>query len=235
MAFGFPHLHLATTTSTNAVAKRLAQQGAPEGMVVSADFQTAGRGRQGRSWWARPGEAVLASLLLRQVPPLVTLRAAVAIREALGKAVLIKWPNDLVLRRADGRWGKVCGILGEADPHGRFAVIGFGINVAGDPNAAPPALQDRFAALGLPPSQRQQLLAAAVASIEVWLGRPAEEVVAAFREADYLFGRQVAAQQSGRLLQGRAVGIDGEGALLLETAVEGLVALSGGEVHLLEG
>src|SRR5579875_1519573 len=155
------------------------ERGARHGLLVSADFQSAGRGRQGRSWWARPGEAILASLLLRPVPPLATLRAAVAIREAIGGRAQIKWPNDLLLPLPAGGWGKVCGILGEEDRQGRFAVLGFGINVAADPRRAPAGLQGRVATLGPPAAERGRLLAAVLAALERWLAAPKEQVIAA--------------------------------------------------------
>lgn len=233
MSLGNPHLHLATTASTNSLARRLGERGAPHGLLVSADFQSAGRGRQGRSWWARPGEAILASLLLRPVPPLATLRAAVAIREAIGGRAQIKWPNDLLLPLPAGGWGKVCGILGEEDRQGRFAVLGFGINVAADPRRAPPELQGRVATLGLPAAERGRLLAAVLAALERWLAAPKEQVIAALQAADHLRGRRLEVALGQRRLEGRAVGIGDEGYLLLALDDGRVVPLTGGEVHVI--
>lgn len=137
--------------STNAAALSMAREGAPEGTVVLADMQTAGRGRRGRSWFSPPGCGIFLSILLR--PPLpaerlsqLTLAAAVAVREAIIETIKrtggseqiedpaqrykIKWPNDIV---AGGR--KICGILTETvieDMQVSGAVIGIGINVNTD-------------------------------------------------------------------------------------------------------
>jgi BirA family biotin operon repressor/biotin-[acetyl-CoA-carboxylase] ligase len=142
------------TGSTNADAMALVRDGAPEGVVLVADHQTAGRGRAGRSWSAPPGSSLLVSILLR--PPaavydLCTMAVAVAAAEAIdevaGVAPRLKWPNDLVWP-GDGSAPdrKLSGILAEADsPAGVTAssgwrdpgpderigvVVGIGINVA---------------------------------------------------------------------------------------------------------
>jgi len=106
---GHPRLHLRRTDSTNDRARALAAAGAPHGALVTAAEQTAGRGRQGRTWTAPPGRALLLSLVLRvDAPALVPLQAGVAVAEAVGDAARIKWPNDV---HVDGR--KVAGILVE--------------------------------------------------------------------------------------------------------------------------
>jgi BirA family biotin operon repressor/biotin-[acetyl-CoA-carboxylase] ligase len=106
-ALGRPRLHLRATTSTNDRARALAQEGAPHGTLVTAGEQHAGRGRQGRTWSAPPGRALLLSLVLRDPPLLPPLAAAVAVAEVAGLG-MIKWPNDVLV---DGR--KVAGILAE--------------------------------------------------------------------------------------------------------------------------
>jgi BirA family biotin operon repressor/biotin-[acetyl-CoA-carboxylase] ligase len=125
-----------TVDSTNRLALELAQRGAPEGTVVLADRQTAGRGRLQRSWQSPPGCNLYLSIILRPaIPPReasqITLLAGVAVTEAISavcpELVGIKWPNDLLI---GGR--KVCGILTET----RMAkdvidsvVVGIGLNV----------------------------------------------------------------------------------------------------------
>src|SRR4051812_20503087 len=121
---GAPHVHHRVTDSTNARACELAAAGAPHGTLVTADSQTAGRGRQGRSWVAAPGDALLMSLLVRRVDPLLPLAAAVAVCDSLPVGALIKWPNDIWI---SGR--KVAGILLEGRPQEGWAVIGIGLNV----------------------------------------------------------------------------------------------------------
>jgi len=106
--FGRELVYLPRTGSTNDVAGKLAAQGAPEGTVVLADEQVAGRGRMGRRWLAPPGTCLLLSILFRpDLPPaqaqrltmLCSLAAADAVEQASGLHVDIKWPNDLVVRR----------------------------------------------------------------------------------------------------------------------------------------
>ena len=123
--------------STNDVARELASSGASEGVGVLAFEQTAGRGRQGRSWISAGGEGLYLSIVLRhrvkaREAPVITLAAAVAVAEALisdiGVAADIKWPNDVLAR---GR--KICGILVESATEGeqlQYAVLGIGLNIS---------------------------------------------------------------------------------------------------------
>lgn len=124
------------TDSTNTRAKALAEEGAPEGTMIVAERQNAGKGRRGRSWSSPPGSGIFMSLVLRpDIAPsqasMVTLAAAAAvargIRRATGVQAMIKWPNDLVL---SGK--KLCGILTEMTTEMesiQYAVVGIGINV----------------------------------------------------------------------------------------------------------
>ena len=90
-------------------ARELADEGAGHGTLVTADEQTAGRGRQGRTWVTPPGVAVAASLVLREFDDLLPLRAGLAVADVAGPDALVKWPNDVWL---NGR--KVAGILAES-------------------------------------------------------------------------------------------------------------------------
>jgi len=148
----------ASTGSTNADALALARDGAPEGVVVVADHQSAGRGRRDRRWVAPPGGSLLLSVLLRPpagVAGAVSMATAVAMAEAVehvaevdearGVAVGVKWPNDLVVATPEGE-RKLAGLLAEADwpagstisggyrapaAHDRaVVVVGVGVNVA---------------------------------------------------------------------------------------------------------
>lgn len=118
--------HVTETGSTNTDVMELARQGEPEGVVLVADYQTAGRGRAGRTWTAPPGASLLCTILLRPpapVAPLATFALAMAAAEAVeqvaGFAPGLKWPNDLVVEDAtpDGavRTRKLAGILAEAE------------------------------------------------------------------------------------------------------------------------
>ena len=124
-SLGNPRVHFRLTDSTNARARELASGGAPHGTVVTADEQSAGRGRQGRTWTAPAGRALLCSVVIRDPPRLLPLAAGVAVAEVAGADAQIKWPNDVLL---GGR--KVAGILVEARLQERWAVVGIGLNVA---------------------------------------------------------------------------------------------------------
>jgi BirA family biotin operon repressor/biotin-[acetyl-CoA-carboxylase] ligase len=130
--------------STNDLVKRRAGEGAPEGLLVVADEQTAGRGRMRRTWWAPAGSALLTSLLFRpslspnqaqQLTMLCALAAADAITTTTAQPVDLKWPNDLTVR---GR--KIAGLLTESASKADrldFVVVGLGINVNMDLTDAP--------------------------------------------------------------------------------------------------
>ena len=130
--------YLPETDSTNQQAKRLAEDGAPHGTLVVADMQTAGKGRRGRSWQQKPGEAIAMSIILRpdfapEYASMLTLAAADSVAKGIekvtGMSPMIKWPNDVIVNRR-----KVCGILTEMgmnleDGSIDYVVVGIGINV----------------------------------------------------------------------------------------------------------
>jgi BirA family biotin operon repressor/biotin-[acetyl-CoA-carboxylase] ligase len=208
--------------STNARARDLAGAGAPHGTLVTASAQSAGRGRQGRTWVAEPGRALLCSIVIRDPPPLLPLVAGVAVAEVVGAAARIKWPNDVLV---DGR--KVAGILVEGRPQEGWAVVGIGLNVAPRHSDFPPELQAMAGTLGLDPDAIEPMLNELLGQLEDWIAEPADRVLSAVRERDALLGRPV--RWSGG--SGTGVGIDGEGRLVVETEA-GTVALDSGEVHL---
>ena len=220
--FGSPRAHFRLTDSTNARARELAGRGAPHGTVVTATEQSAGRGRQGRTWSAPAGRALLCSIVIRDPPRLLPLVAGVAVAERIGREALIKWPNDVLV---DGR--KVAGILVEARLQEGWAVVGIGVNVAVAPAAFPPELADRAGTLGLEPDAIEPWLGGLLGSLEVWLGAGAEAVLEAVRARDALLGRPV--RWGGRT--GTGAGIDGDGRLVVRTDA-GAVRLDAGEVHL---
>jgi BirA family biotin operon repressor/biotin-[acetyl-CoA-carboxylase] ligase len=224
-ALGRPRLHLRTTTSTNDRARALAAAGAPHGTLVTAAVQTAGRGRQGRTWSAPAGRALLCSLVLRDpaAAPFLPLVAAIAVAETCGPAARIKWPNDVLL---DGR--KVAGILAEARPQEGWAVVGIGVNVAVDPGDLPPELRATAATLARRPAAVEPFLADLLAALERALALPASAVLEAWRARDALLGREV--RWAGG--HGTAAGLDGAGRLVVRLAGGGRTELDAGEVHL---
>ncbi|HEU4978841.1 MAG TPA: biotin--[acetyl-CoA-carboxylase] ligase, partial [Solirubrobacteraceae bacterium] len=220
---GSPRLHLRSTTSTNDRARHLAAAGAPHGTLVTAGEQSAGRGRQGRTWSAPAGHALLLSLVLRDPPPLLPLLAAVAVAEVAGAGARIKWPNDVLL---DGR--KVAGILAEGRPQQGWAVLGIGLNVAVRVADLPPELHGTAGTLGLAPHDVEPVLAALLEALERALALEQVALLDAYRARDALHGREVA-WAAGR---GRAAGVDGVGRLVVELEGGGRTALDAGEVHL---
>jgi BirA family transcriptional regulator, biotin operon repressor / biotin---[acetyl-CoA-carboxylase] ligase len=212
---GSPRVHLRLTDSTNDRARALAAAGAPHGTLVTADEQTAGRGRQGRAWTAAPRSAVLMSLVLRELRDVLPLAAAVAVCEALPLPATIKWPNDVWVERR-----KVAGILVEGRPQEGWAVLGIGLNVTD----APPL---EHATALRSDIDVEEMLWRLLVSLERWLRSPASDVLAAWRSRDALLGEPVR-WQSG---SGKGAGIDDSGGLLVDTD-SGRVTLQAGEVHL---
>lgn len=239
--FGAPHRHYAQTDSTNNRARELAAAGAPGGTVVTAAEQTAGRGRQGRSWTAPAAKALLYSALLRPLEerhlmlplavPVAVCEAAEALRPGLEAGV--KWPNDVLV---EGR--KLAGVLIEARPRDGWAVIGIGLNLTIAAGEFPPELRETATSVW-PDSDAAVLYAdhsgirnsateALSGRLSRWAGARPDEVLAAWRERDALRGREVAWEDGA----GVAEGVDERGYLLVRLANGDRVALGAGEVHL---
>jgi BirA family transcriptional regulator, biotin operon repressor / biotin---[acetyl-CoA-carboxylase] ligase len=220
---GTPRLHLRTTDSTSTRARELALAGAPHGTLVTAAEQTAGRGRQGRTWSAPPGRALLMSLVLRDPPTLLPLAAAVAVAELCGPQARIKWPNDVLV---EGR--KAAGILVEGRPFEGWAVLGIGLNVAVRPDDLPEELRATATGLGREPADVEPTLTELLAALERRLAEDPETTLDAWRERDALRGREIT-WNGGR---GVAAGVDGSGQLVVELPDGGKTSLGAGEVHL---
>jgi BirA family biotin operon repressor/biotin-[acetyl-CoA-carboxylase] ligase len=225
---GLPRLHLRRVDSTNLRARALAAAGAPHGTLVTASAQTAGRGRHGRSWSAPAGSALLASLIVREPPPLLSLAAGVAVAavaERLDRErrrAAVKWPNDVLL---DGR--KVAGILVEGRPQAGWAVLGIGLNVAVELDALEPELGARAATLGRPAGDRERALDELLAELARVLVLEPEAVLDELRGRDALHGRPVGWARG----EGIGAGIDVDGRLRVAVG-DRIVALDAGEVHL---
>jgi BirA family biotin operon repressor/biotin-[acetyl-CoA-carboxylase] ligase len=223
---GRPRVHHRLTDSTNERARALAETGAPHGTVVTADEQTAGRGRQGRSWMAAPGEALLLSALVRPLSSrhaLLPLAAALAVSEtaeALADvSCQIKWPNDVWIDRR-----KLSGILVEARPAANWAVVGIGLNTG--VGEFPDEIREIATTLDL--ARPDQALAPLLAALGRWEAAEEPEVLAAWRPRDALLGTEI--RWDGG--EGVARGVDETGSLRVEKADGELVTLGAGEVHL---
>lgn len=221
-----PRRHYRVTDSTNARLRTLAARAVPHGTVVTADEQTAGRGRQGRTWVSPPGSALLCSVLIRRLTdsPLLPLAVPVAVCEAIEAVApvrcAVKWPNDVWI---DGR--KVCGVLIEARPGEGWAAAGIGVNL--DPEALDPGLGERATAVGHGVG-RERLLGVLLTALQRRVAPGATEaVLAAFAERDGLRGREVRWHGGS----GTAAGIDDNGRLRVETG-ETITNINAGEVHL---
>ena len=226
------------TTSTNADLLALARSGAPEGVVLVADHQTAGRGRLDRTWEAPPGASLLTSILLRPSDPprslavdqlhlvanAVGIAAAVAARRVSGAEVDLKWPNDLVISTADGV-RKVSGILAESilsDGRVDALVVGIGINVNW-PADLPPDLADIAIALNHAAGRavdRLELLGELLAE----LGRCYASLASAdgraallgeYRSLSATIGSRVRVELPGETFEGDAIDLTAEGHLLV--------------------
>jgi BirA family biotin operon repressor/biotin-[acetyl-CoA-carboxylase] ligase len=218
--------------STNDVARELAAQGAPEGTLVIADEQTAGKGRLGRRWLAPPGTSLLMSLLFRprslapsqaqRLTMICSLAVVEAIEALTGLSAAIKWPNDIVVQGKKA--GGILTELGATSERLDHAVVGLGLNVNLDFGAAEPMGE----------------LAATATSLSQELGREVSRLALLWRilenvESRYqrlgagelphdewasrlitLHNRVVVDTPQG-VVEGWAEGVDADGALILRT------------------
>ena len=217
---GRPRLHLRSIGSTNARARELAQAGAPHGTAVTADEQTAGRGRQGRGWATPPGSALAVSLVIRDPDPLLSLRAGLAVADLAGAGARVKWPNDVLV---DGR--KVAGVLVEGHLQEGWAVLGIGVNAALDLAVLPEELRGTAGTLGLDPADLPRALETLLAALEARLAEPPPATLEALRDRDALAGRAVRWEGG----EGTGAGIAEDGALLVRGADGTLHRLAAGD------
>jgi len=233
------------TGSTNQDLLARAHDGAPEGLVLAAEEQLAGRGRQGRNWQSLPGAALTFSVLLRPgaVPPVVRgwlpllagLATATAVGTIAGIDLRLKWPNDVLI---DG--AKLAGILAEQSDGA--VVVGTGLNVLGRPGELPVPTATSLEQHGgsLAGFDRTGLLAEILAELagayQSWRetnGDPdASGLRTAYLERCDTIGRPVSVSlPGGKLLTGIAAGVDGFGCLQVASGTAaGLVAVSAGDV-----
>lgn len=231
--------HHEQTGSTNDLALDAVRDRVPPGLVVTADRQTAGRGRRGRTWEDRPDGASLAASVtipaLAEHRTLVPLVAGVALADALrrlGLRAALKWPNDVLLELPDRSLRKVAGILAEALPEG--IVIGTGVNI--DFRGLEPVDGATSVAEVLGRDvDRWVLLQGYLRSLESWF-RDLEatgpvRLLASYRQRCATLGQDVTATVVDGPVQGRAVDLTDEGALVIELPDGTRVEVTSGEVH----
>ena len=230
--FGHPVHYFSETGSTNDVAGRLAEAGAPEGTTVIASAQTAGRGRLGREWFSPADAGLYVSLVCRTLAaaPYLTLAGGVAvadgIRVSTGLPVEIKWPNDVVVpdNRGSVRRRKLAGILAEASSDARglqYVVLGFGVNLR--PSAYPPAIAARASSLETElgrPVDAALLLAGILETLashfRALSAGKSQDLLARWRElAPSALGASVVCETAGGRQRGVTAGIGDDGALLV--------------------
>lgn len=241
---GIPIEFRRSLASTNDEVLRRAADGAPEGLVIATDEQTAGRGRQGRTWWDAPGRSLLFSVLLRPgIPlarfPLLGMAMACAMSEAgsaiTGEPLAVKWPNDVLHA---GR--KLCGILAESRPGaaGHVLVVGAGINVNQEAGDFPDELRSRATSLrvawGGRELDREDVLAAVLERFERYRGVAALDGPEALREAILPSlpqpGTRIAVQTPEGRVEGTVEAILATGALLIQDATGARFPVVAGEI-----
>ena len=228
--------HFAEIDSTNDEAKRQAAAGARDGLVIWADRQTAGHGRQGRAWQSPPGN-LYCSILLRPDRPavevaLLSFAAALAVCDIVPRPLQprCKWPNDVLV---GGR--KIAGILLESEAAGAsvaWLVIGIGVNIASYPaDTEIPATS--LAALVAAPSSPGTVLEALCARFlhwhGVWLTHGFTPLRDAWLDRAEGLGGEIRVRYAHTETRGRFVDLDASGALVLENA-DGRRHISAGAV-----
>ncbi|WP_246701704.1 biotin--[acetyl-CoA-carboxylase] ligase [Rhizobium terricola] len=238
----FRHEALGAVASTNSECLARARAGDRGFLWITADSQTGGRGRRGRSWASEPGNLYASLLLIDPAPmerlPSLPLAVALAVHSAV-RAVLpldappleVKWPNDILIGRR-----KTCGILleGERLPDGRQAlVIGIGINIKVKPDeTAYPvtSLADHGAAVS-PQELFSHLFAAMADILAIWdQGRGVTKVAELWRRVACGIGEKITVNLPDRSISGYFSGIDDKGMLILDRGEDGRMAIAAGDV-----
>jgi BirA family biotin operon repressor/biotin-[acetyl-CoA-carboxylase] ligase len=243
-SFGRRMYYLDSVDSTNRLARDLARAGEPDGTVVIADFQTAGRGRHERHWFSPRGTNLTFSLILKtdrrlaDVLP-ITLAFSLAIAEALaeriGADVGVKWPNDVVTPS-----GKLCGILSESSTRaGRtaFVIVGVGVNVNMEPEQfsgdAPVASCSSLSGVT---HERREVLADLLGRLERTRNAFLQEGFAGMAERYaarlMLVGKEVSSQRGSDAVAGRVVGVSPDGGLVIRADGGEAITLYDGELKL---
>lgn len=244
---GSQHLAYGRVSSTNDLALMLAREGGPDGLVVTAEEQWAGRGRLGRSWHSPAGSGLWVSIVLRPDLPIAraqaltflgAVAAAAAIRARHRLAVHLKWPNDLLL---NGR--KLGGVLVESGAEGpliRYAVIGIGLNVNLSAEDFPPALREIGTSIRAATGRKADRAALLRRLLEEldrrYLGLRKDGPLPLIREARSLMdmtGRIVRVQTPDGVREGTVRGMDDDGALMIRLPSGSVERLLAGDVQIL--
>ncbi len=215
--------------STNLCAKTLAGSGAEEGTVIITEFQTAGRGRLGRTWQAEAEKNLLFSVIIRPkleinkiglLPFFAAVGVAQALETVTGIRFECKWPNDVLLNEK-----KCCGILLESSFQNNvldYAVIGIGVNV--NQKAFDVEIKERATSLSQECGRefdRRELFHRIMTSLELLYSEVKNgnfiKTLNEWRVRTTIFGKQITISQAGELLNGRAIALSADGGLVIAT------------------
>lgn len=237
-------VYLSEVGSTNEEAKKLAGEGAPEGIVVIAERQTRGKGRLSRTW-VSPGGGIWLSLILRpkiapsEAPKIALLAGLVAAKaiSQLGLNARLKWPNDVLINER-----KVCGVLTEADAElekVNYLIVGIGINANFEPELFPSEFRSAATTirreLGMEISRVelvQRLLEELEREYEIFNRGEFSAILEEWKKLSATIGARVRVITSGRTIDGVAEDLDEDGALLVNTGEKIERIITGDCVHL---
>lgn len=241
---GFTIRVVAATESTNADLVAAAAADAPEGTVLVAELQEAGRGRLGRTWTSPARAGLTFSVLLRPpapsgwLPLLTGLALAVALHERCGLEVGLKWPNDVTVLADDGAERKLAGILAEATPSGAV-VVGIGLNVTTreEEFLGLPAGTIRptsLALAGARTTDRETVLKAVLRALArtyaSWRADPLA-LAPSYRSVCSTLGRAVRVElPGGGVVEGTATSVDDDGRLVVREASGQVSRFGAGDV-----
>ena len=246
---GFKTYVFDEVSSTSAVLRGLAEIGAPDGTVVLAEGQHAGRARLGKSWFSPPGVNLYASVLFRRAMtvaevPVFSFIASLALTDAIraeGVPAVIKWPNDVLVDRR-----KIAGSLvtcAVADDVLEYVILGVGVNLNVDRDALGAALGAEAArATSLSetcgrPIDRNAFTAAFLNFLEQWAdtyaARGADAIRSAWERRDVLIGRLVEIREPGATYRAEVLEISRDGRLIVEDAQGARRELLAGEITIL--
>ena len=230
--------------STNDYLKKLAAEGAPHGTVALSDHQTGGHGRRGRSFLSPPGVGLYLSILLRpECPPTrlmhLTCAAGVAMCNAIEKSAGfrpgIKWTNDIVYGKR-----KLGGILTELRLNSQglvdYAIVGIGINCCQSAQDFPPEIREVAGSLAMVTGQEVDRFRVAAAELDALYDMSArlltgqDALLAQYRRDCITIGQEVSLVRGDEIRHGRALDVDGEGALVVLFPDGQTEAVNSGEV-----
>jgi BirA family biotin operon repressor/biotin-[acetyl-CoA-carboxylase] ligase len=232
--------------STNVYANRLAQKGASEGVVVIADTQTSGKGRLNRVWQSPPHRNLYTSIILRPDialgdAPRITLAAGISVAEAIleycSQGVALKWPNDVLINDK-----KICGILTEMKTYGEkpaFVIVGIGVNINMRVGEFAEDIRNQATSLYEETGRetdRSDFVIRMLGKFEHWyrifLAGNYEEIRASWLKYSNMIGKQVQVCFRDKIENGKVIGMDEKGALLIVDDLNRVKEILAGDVSL---